>query len=251
MLPNVSIIMPAYNERLKIAESIRAVQANLENLTNPYEIIIVDDGSEDGTRDQALRAASNPHVKVVGYQQNKGKGFAIKFGAGYAKGDVVVLIDSDAEINPDLIQRYVAILERYDLAIASKRHPDSRVTAPVLRTLQSHAFHALVMLLTGITVSDTQSGFKAFRRDALVSITRLASVKHYAFDVEMLAIATMLKMNIAELPVRIELTQQFSFGKILRMFIDLLGITYRLRLIHWYQKNVNNMHATYSPILKW
>jgi len=250
MPPTVSVIMPAFNEQLRIADTIRAAQSNLERLPNAYEIIVIDDGSTDGTRNEATRLASNPHVKVVGYDRNRGKGFAFKFGAKYATGDIVVLMDSDTDVKPDLIQRYVTMLRRFDLAIGSKRHPESKVTAPVLRKFLSHAFNALVMLLTGIRVSDTQSGFKAFKRDALRKITSLVSVKQYAFDVEMLTIASLFKMKIVELPVEIELKRQFTFGKTIRMFVDLLGITYRLRIIHWYQRNLESLHATYNPIIK-
>jgi glycosyltransferase involved in cell wall biosynthesis len=237
-LPKISVIMPAYNEEGKIADCIQSARTHLERLGRPYEIIVVDDGSTDATRVEARRAACNPHVSVVGYPHNQGKGFAIKHGLKHAKGDLVVFMDSDADVKPDRIDQYVAILKNNDIAIASKRHPDSRFKAPILRKFLSVGFHILVMLLTGVTVSDTQSGFKAFRREALVKIIDSICVKRYAFDVELLAVASLLKMRIVELPIKIQLGSLFSARQVVRMLVDLLGITYRLRVIHWYQKNL-------------
>jgi hypothetical protein len=102
--------------------------------------------------------------------------------------------------------------------------------------------------VAGVRVSDTQSGFKAFRSEALAKAMSLVSVKHYAFDVELLAVAKLLKLRIVEVPVRIRLGSLFSARQVVRMLVDLLGITYRLRVIRWYQKNLYNARATYRPI---
>ena len=250
-VPKISVIMPAYNEEENIAGCIALARARLESLAWPYEIIVVDDGSTDATRREARRAAGNPHVNVVGYPQNRGKGFAIKHGIKDATGDVVVFMDSDADVKPDLIEQYVTLLRDYDIALASKRHPDSKLSAPLPRRFLSHGFHCLVMLLTGVRVSDTQSGFKAFRREALAKIMSVVSVKRYAFDVELLAVAKLLKLRVVELPVKIRLGSLFSARQVVRMLVDLLGITYRLRVIHWYQKNLYNRKAAYKPIIGW
>jgi glycosyltransferase involved in cell wall biosynthesis len=249
-VPRVSVIMAAYNEEDKIAECVRLVGARLENLPWPYEIVVVDDGSTDATRREA-RKLGDSHVRVVGYSRNRGKGFAIKYGARHVTGDVVVFTDSDGNIRPDLIGQYVSSLRDNDMAIASKRHPDSRVSVPLLRRCLSYGFHCLVMLLTGVRVSDTQSGFKAFRREALVRIMALVSVKHYAFDVELLTVAKLLKLRVVELPVNIHLRSLFGTKKMIRMFVDLLGIAYRLRVIRWYQKNLQHSKAVYEAIVRW
>lgn len=243
--------MPAYNEERTISKCISDARIYLENLACPYEIIIVDDGSTDGTRTEAVRASVNPQVKIIGYDRNQGKGFAIKHASKYATGDVIAFMDSDADVRPDLLKQYVTVLQNNDVALASKWHPDSRVSTPVMRRLLSHAFNRLVMLLTGLRVSDTQSGFKAFRREALESVMSLVSVKRYAFDVELLVAAKLLKLRIIELPIQIRLNSLFSARYVLRMLVDLLGITYRLRVIHWYQRNLHNRQAVYKPIIRW
>jgi glycosyltransferase involved in cell wall biosynthesis len=249
--PKISVIMPAYNEQEVIAQCVNGARAHLEKLACPYEIVVVDDGSTDGTRAEAIRATANPHVRVVGYDRNQGKGFAIKHGTRHVTGDLVVFMDSDADVKPDLIKQYVTLLKENDIALASKWHPDSKVSTPVMRRLLSHAFNRLVMLLTGLRASDTQTGLKAFRREALERVMSLVSVKHYAFDVELLVAAKLLKLRTIEVPVEIRISGLFSARQVFRMFVDLLGITYRLRVIHWYQKNLGNSEAVYRPIIRW
>ena len=142
-------------------------------------------------------------------------------------------------------------LRHEDLAIGSKRHPNSRVESPAERKLLSACFNYLARFLTGIKYSDTQSGLKAFRTSSLKRIMPLVSVKRYAFDVEILTVASLLKMKVVEMPVRIQLSARFRVRSVLRMLVDLLGITYRLRIKRWYQRNLHNGSAEYSPILRW
>jgi hypothetical protein len=94
----------------------------------------------------------------------------------------------------------------------------------------------LVKILTGIRLSDTQTGLKAAKREALEEIFSKLTVKRYAFDVELLLIANLRGLKIAELPVTIKLQGLFNPKDIWRMFMDLLGITFRLRALKWYQK---------------
>ena len=79
----------------------------------------------------------------------------------------------------------------------------------------------------------------------------LISVKRYAFDVEILTVASLLKMHVVELPVRIQLRARFHVKNVMRMLIDLLGIAYRLRILRWYQRNLNHGSPNYQPIIRW
>src|SRR5439155_12838781 len=112
-------------------------------------------------------------------------------------------------------------------------------------------FQTLVRILTGVKASDTQSGLKAGRASSLKRIFPLLSVKQYAFDVEMLAVAQLMGMKTVELPIRLKQTSRFSTKLVIRMMIDLLGISYRLHIKRWYQSNLNSSDPNYYPLLKW
>ena len=233
----LSLILPAYNEEDSIKEVLGRVCSVVKETGLSYEVIVVDDGSVDETRSQALDFASgNSYVKVIGYCRNVGKGYAIKTGVSYASGDVAIFMDSDLEVDPMRISQYVQALNYGDLIIASRWLPDSHVKMPLMRRFLSHGFNMLVKLLIGLRVRDTQSGLKAARREALKRIFSKVTVRRYAFDVELLAVAKLYGLRIVELPVNVHMTHGlFSLREILRIFVDLLRITYRLRFLKWYQ----------------
>lgn len=247
--PKLSVIMPAFNEQDHIQDSIKRVMNVAQGLGLEYEVIIVDDGSKDLTRAVARNGTKDKRLKVVGYDKNKGKGYAIKHGFGHSIGDIVVFLDSDLDIDAGLLKQYVEILKDSDMVIASKRHPLSEVKVPFKRWFLSYAFHAIVKLLTGVKVTDTQSGLKAFRRTALQRMFKLVLVKKFAYDVELLCVASLLKLRIAEMPVKMTIGNGFSVRYIYRMVLDVLGIAYRLRVLMWYQRNLSASSPSYHPII--
>ena len=235
----LSFVIPAYNEE----ESIETTLGTLENIVKPkkrqYEIVVVADGSKDKTLANATRYAKmHRHVKVVSYRKNLGKGYAVKTGFMQTIGQIVIFADSDMEIDLGLISKYLTALEHGDIVIASKCHPNSSVEMPLSRRILSHSFNSLVRLLTGVPLKDTQSGLKAMRKSAFVNIFPRLAVKRYAFDVELLAVARLYGLKVVEMPVSIKMDASFEPKHIWKMFVDLLGIAYRLRLIHWYQRQI-------------
>ena len=250
MKDRISIVMPAYNEAEFIQKSLLDVDRQFEKVSRDFEIIVVDDGSSDGTR-KIVEGLTNKKFKIVGYDNNQGKGHAIKVGVHNATGEFAFLIDSDLEIHPKELMSYVEALGSADFVIGSKRHPLSTVRTPTGRRFLSLGFNFLERLLTGVHATDTQAGLKAARSEALYQVLPLLSVKRYAFDAELLAVASLFGYTIKELPVDIDLKATFSARQVFRMFIDLLGIGYRLRIRRWYQKNMASMSKTYSPIIPW
>ena len=235
--PQLSLVMPAFNEGRTIEEAIYRVDNVVREMGLKYELIIVDDGSIDNTRMKVNNyARNNGHVKVVGYNNNVGKGFALKTGFSHAIGEMVVFMDSDAEIDPRQVVRYVEALKDADVVVASKWHPQSKVDTPLIRRILSHGFNVLVKLLVGLRLSDTQTGLKAIRRSVFLSVFPRLTVKRYAFDVEMLALANLLGLKVVELPINIRIRNLLCLQEVWRMFLDLLGITYRLRVLRWYQR---------------
>jgi glycosyltransferase involved in cell wall biosynthesis len=232
----VSFVLPAYNEGEYIEKALKKLDSTVNGNGLRYEVVVVDDGSIDDTRVRMLRyAIRNGHVRVVGYDRNEGKGFAIKTGFWMALGDAIVFADSDLDVDFGQVKRYVDALRDGDIVIGSKWHKDSVVLVPPMRRFLGHGFNVLVKLLTGIRVADTQTGIKAIRREAFDRVFRSLSVKRYAFDVELLVAAKVFGLRVVELPVRLTISNGFRLREIWRMFLDLLGITYRLRIKRWYQ----------------
>ena len=240
--PVISFVLPAYNESEFIESALERLDSAVNSHGFRYEVVVVDDGSVDDTRLRVLKyAARNGHVRVIGYDRNVGKGFAVKTGFWKAAGGAVVFVDSDLDLGLDIgqIRRYVEALKNSDIVVGSKWHPSSVVKMPFVRRLLSRGFNLLVRLLTGIRVSDTQTGIKAVRQESLSEVFRSLSVKRYAFDVELLVFAKVFGLKVAELPVKLEIDRLFSFKEAWRMFVDLLGIAYRLRITKWYQRKLS------------
>jgi glycosyltransferase involved in cell wall biosynthesis len=235
----LSFVIPAYNEELFIEDTLGTIDFVIKDKKLKYEIVVVDDGSQDKTCMKALQyAQGNGHVKVIRYPQNAGKGYAIKTGFMKATGDVVVFIDGDMEIDLKTISKYVKALEHADIAIATKWHPKSEVSMPLDRKILSRSFNVLSRILIGFSLKDTQVGLKAIRRRAFNGIFPRLAVKRYAFDVELLTVAHLYDLKIVEMPVSVNLDSSFKAKEVWRMFVDLLGIAYRLRVTRWYQRQV-------------
>lgn len=228
----LSVVLPTFNEAHIIERTLDRVDSTVQQTGLGYEIIVVDDGSKDNTRGKVVNYSNkNGHVKIVSYYKNSGKGHAIKTGFQHASGDIVVFIDSDLDIDPKQIICYSKALKDNDIAIASKWHPQSSVKIPLVRRLLSHAFNILVRLLTGVRLRDTQTGLKAVRKKALEKVFSRLAVKRYAYDVELLAVANLYGLKVVEMPVNIQVDGLFNLKDVWRMFVDLLGIAYRLRVV--------------------
>ncbi len=236
---NISIIIPVFNEESEISALLTHVKEVLNESFLDYEILVVNDGSVDKSL-QVIQEEEklDSRVKVLSYEQNRGKGYAVKQGVVQSKGDIVLFLDGDFDISPIEIKDYVKQLEGYDLVIASKAHPLSTVSGPASRMFLSKMFNLLVRSLIAIKINDTQSGLKVGNGSVLRRIFEIMLVQRYAFDVELLAIATKLDLKVKELPIRITLDNSFNIREIAKMFIDILGISYRLRITRYYQRSV-------------
>ncbi|MEM2119359.1 MAG: glycosyltransferase family 2 protein [Candidatus Bathyarchaeia archaeon] len=238
---DVSVILCAYNEENVIEKAIARVDQVLAGANWSYEIIVVDDGSLDKTKEEATsykyRNGKN-NLQVVSYTRNLGKGNAFKEGFKHAKGEFIVLIDSDLDVDPEHIPRYVESLKNNDIAVASKWHPVSCTMMPWRRRFLSFGFNVLSRLLTGIKLRDTQAGLKAFRRTVLERILPRLSVKRFAFDLEIMAACNHCGFKIVEMPVSIRVNSIIKLKEIFRMAFDLVNVAYRLRILKFYQRSL-------------
>jgi len=179
-------------------------------------------------------------VKVVGYLENRGKGYAVRYGMQHAKGDLISFLDAGMEISPKGIMMLMSHMDWYDadIIVGSKRHPVSRVNYPLKRKIFSIGYHFLVLLLFGLPLRDTQSGIKIFKRSVIDKILPRLLVKRYAMDVEMLAVARHLGFRrIYEAPIEVKFdhrTSSIDWKTVLKMAWDTLAVFYRLRILHYY-----------------
>ena len=228
----VSIVLPAYREAGRIAASLELLSSEMARLDVPFEVIVVSDGNTDGTELEA-RMAEGP-ITVIHYPQNRGKGYALRRGTAESRGARVVFIDADMELHPRGISRLLAMLDAgADVAIGSKRHPESQVHYPRLRRIQSEAYQLLIRRLFGLNVTDTQTGLKAFRAPLLRAALPALTNDGFSFDLELLVQLADAGAVIAEGPISLE--YRFQSTTSLSATVDVLRETLRL----WHRRRVS------------
>ena len=211
-LHGVSIVMPAFNLEGAIGANIDRTVAATEMLDDP-EIVIVDDGSADATRSEAEAAAArHPVVTVVGHHPNKGKGAALRAGFASARGAVVVFLDGDMDLPPEQVPAFLAAFETSgaDALVGTKQGAMEPGRYPLLRRILSRAFSGTIRVLFRLPVSETQTGLKAFRHEALASVMPGLKVMRYTYDLELVVFLNRKGWKIAEAPV--ELAEGASSG---------------------------------------
>ncbi len=229
-----------------------SVQASpSSSLKQWYEIIVVNDGSKDKTRHVVDKLSNqDKRIKLISYSINMGKGYATKQGVLHSSGRYVLFMDGDGDIGADVVAKYLKRLSKVHIVIGSKSHMSSVVRAPASRRFFSKCFQLYARKLLGLKIRDTQVGLKAGRGEVFRKIFERVQVHRYAFDAEMLAIAGLLDLKIVELPVKIDLDKPFKVKEIVRMALDVLGVAFRLRVIKWYQKNMEKKRPQFRlPLL--
>lgn len=240
MTVELSIIVPVYNEERNISKFLNNLKEVLDVILIRYEVIIVNDGSQDNILEVLQKEKKlNTYIRVLSYIQNKGKGHAVRTGVLESVGELVMILDGDLDIQPKIITEYLNEIRKYDVVIASKKHPLSKINAPLSRKFFSLIFNLIVRIGTGIKIKDTQSGLKVGNGNLLRRIFKVMLVNRYAFDVELLTIASILNLNIKELPIDMTLNRRFKVREMVTMFLDVVTISYRYRIKKWYQKRLN------------
>ena len=237
----ISVIMPAYNKVQNISSAIEDTVNTLGKYGAEYEVIVVDDGSNDGTYDKITSAAKEHiSVKVCGYKENKGKGYALKHGFQFAQGNLVLFLDADSDLPPSQIPLFLDRMMRnnIDIVIGSKRHPLSEVEYPLLRRFLSQSYSLFITLMFNLNITDTQVGIKLFRKNILDQIFPKLLVRKFAFDVELLVNARKLGYHITEMPVVLNYhhTSRLNLRAIWHIFLDTMAIFYRMKILHYYDR---------------
>ncbi len=236
----LSVIVPAYREGRHIQANLGKLLRELDGLGRTYEVIVVSDGNTDETAREAERVIS-PNIKIIEYNRNQGKGYALRCGVAHSSGELVTFIDADMELDPRYIKGFIALMENFDCdgVIGSKRHPMSNVQYPAARRFQSLMYQLLIRALFRVKVRDTQTGLKLFRRQVLEKVVPLLAIKRFAFDLELLVVARQLGYTkVMEAPVdlhyRFESTADLKAT--LRVLRDTAAIFYRLYVVRFYAR---------------
>ena len=202
----VSVVIPMYNESAVIEKTAKTLSGAMQASFDDYEILFSDDGSLDGCG-QLVRDLELPSIRVVGYAQNRGKGCAVRTGILAATGDVVIFTDADLAYGTDVIVEAVRRMEAdpsCGMLIGSRNlEKNGYGDYGWLRRLMSKTYIRVLCLVGGFRLSDSQCGFKAFRREAAESIFGRAKVDGFAFDFEAILRAQKEGIAIREMPVRV------------------------------------------------
>ncbi len=209
MKPTLSIIIPAYEEQGRLGGSVQKILAYIENEKLNAELIIVDDGSKDETGERAKSVCDEfPGIptKFIRYEENRGKGFAVKTGLLAAQGDIALFSDADLSTPIEELPKLVEPIENgeYDVTFGSRALDRSLIGVhqPWRREQGGKVFNFIVRTLTGLPFWDTQCGFKAFNMKKFRPLLELMKIDRFGFDVEFLYVANLHNLKLKEIPVR-------------------------------------------------
>lgn len=201
----LSIVIPAFDEESRLGRTLERIAAYAEQKRRRCEVIVVDDGSRDGTAELVRRGAWEPlEVRLLVNDRNRGKGFSVRRGMLEARGELLLMCDADLSTPIEEFEKLLACIERgCAIAIASRDMPDSRLDPPqpLRRRLMAWAFRAVRRRLLLPALRDTQCGFKLFRRDAARALFARQTIDGWMFDCEILAFAERMGYGIKEVGV--------------------------------------------------
>ena len=227
----VSVVIPMYNESAVIEQTAKRLSDFMSGSFEDYEIVFSDDGSTDGCADLVC-ALDLPCARGVGCEQNHGKGFAVRAGVLASVGEIVVFTDADLAYGTEVILRAVQAMTSAPacgMLIGSRNLEENGYGGyGWLRRFLSRNYIRLLCLFGGFRLSDSQCGFKAFRREAADRIFSDAKVDGFAFDFEIILRAQKAGIVISELPVRV-LCHGHSNVRLLRDSTKMLADLYRIR----------------------
>ena len=241
MKPFLSIIIPAYNEKSRFQNTLPQLKTFLEKLDFSWEVLIVDDGSTDDTKDFARKYFNESPCRILANQTNRGKGYSVKRGVLAAEGELILISDADFSTPLNDYYKLKAALDKgFDLAIGSRSLPDSNVTVHQdwYRENMGRSFNLFVRTIVMDSFIDTQCGFKLFPARIGKVLFKKLTIDRFCFDVEFLYLARKANFKIVEIPVEwhnVLESRVRIFSDSLNMLIDL----FRIRFNDWLGKYDN------------
>lgn len=231
----LSVVIPAYNEEDRIGKTIIRIVNYLSAQNYNWEIIIVDDGSSDKTCEVARKTVDDERIRIIRNPVNSGKGFSVKGGMAASKGDIILFSDADLSTPIDELDKILPCMRNgYDVVIGSRALPNSAIEMPQVwyRRIMGKIFNLLVRAFILSSFRDTQCGFKCFKKEAAIQIFSCQRLNRFAFDVEVLYIASKRGLKIKELPVRWA-NGPHSHVSLLTSSISMLVELLKIRLYDW------------------
>jgi dolichyl-phosphate beta-glucosyltransferase len=230
MPPELSIIVPTYNDRERVVITAREIVEYFKANDMNAELLVVDDGSEPGHGAQPEEFGDE--VQFIQNPENLGKGGAIRTGMMAARGAKIVFMDSDLPFTLEPLPKTIELLDDNDIVIGDRLHPESSCATEVtaMRKLSSNVFTMLVNFIMGLNFKDTQCGYKGFRSDIARELFGAGIIDSFAFDVEILLIACRRKLKIVSQPVRLVNNESTTvrLGKhSLQILRDLIRVRWR------------------------
>ena len=202
--PYLSVVVPAYNEEARIGRTLDEIEAYLSGRTFTWEILVVDDGSVDRTREIVEEAGLRiPGIRVLPVAHG-GKGWAVRQGMLSARGRLRFMADADLAMPIDQLDGFLTRAEDgYDVMIASREAPGARrFGEPHMRHVMGRVFNWVVRLLAVRGIQDTQCGFKCLTAEAADALFRVMSIDGFGFDVELLYVAKKRGLSVIEVPIQ-------------------------------------------------
>ena len=209
MIPAISIVIPAYEEEERLSDPLRQIFAFVESEKLAAEVIVVDDGSRDKTSETAEKVCAEfPRInsKVIRYEENRGKGYAVKTGLLAANAEIAIFSDADLSTPIEEIYKLVKPIQdgEFDVTFGSRALDRTLIGThqPWRREQGGKVFNLVVRTLTGMPFWDTQCGFKAFNMTKFRPLLELMKIERFGFDVEFLYVAQLHGLRLKEIPVR-------------------------------------------------
>ncbi len=234
---NLSLVIPCYNEEKNIYHNLLEISNIVNEFEKNFEIVCVNDGSIDNSRKEIAKAEKKENcILCVSYDENKGKGYALKKGTEKANGKIIAFIDSDLELSPIYIKKYMEIMKatKSDVVIASKMHENSVLNYPLRRKILSFGYYLFLKMLFHLNVKDTQTGLKVFKGEVVKEAMLKLETNGFAFDIELLALINQKGYKIVDAPISLDFSREHSMGRIkLRdiwnMMVDTIKIFYKIK----------------------
>lgn len=240
--PELSIVIPAYNEELRLPTTLERIAAYAKRSDREVEVLVVDDGSTDRTAAVAESFRGRvPALRVVSNVRNRGKGYSVRHGVRESRGRIVLFTDADLSAPIEEADKLIEALEHFDLAIGSRAVNRSLITVhqSAFREFAGILFNKVVRVSLRLPFVDTQCGFKAFLRERCRILFEQQTIERFGFDPELLYLARHHGLRAVEIPVRwghSPATKVSMLRDSMQMFLDVFKIRWN-SLLRRYPRN--------------